>query len=237
MAMTAGGCSSTYRGIDPGDVSPPFSRDTFHPDSVVHLDLSYENDGVDFNMDRSLRSLTSYWSSGYRDKYGGRYFETADYRTYATFRSLELSIAKLHELGVEDLSRDLAEEMVAKRKQEYANYIVFDVHVFIPEAYPDAYAKTSLGEPGNRITLEDEQGRVYQPETIEVHMPRRFHSNMMDTPGAFYRLNTVYFKREIDGRDILENIDRMELWMRTAQPYAGLFFTWNFEKEAVALAQ
>ena len=234
LPLVFAGCGTAYSGLDPGEMHPPFTRDVIHPDSVAHLEVAYEDDKVNLKMDRSLNRLRSLWSSGYRYRYGGRFFETLDYRTFATLRSLELSIAELQEMGLEGLSQELAGKMVDEAKKSYYNFVVLDVHVFIGAQYPDAVGRTSLGEAGTRIVLQDAAGNEYKPETIEVGTPRRFYGNTPGDPGAFYRHNTVYFRRNVNGTDILAHADGLELWMRTVQPSAALYFTWDFKEKAVA---
>lgn len=233
-AYLAGCGSSKYGSIDPGNIHPPFSQETLHPDSVAHLQVVAKDGKLKLKSDRSLQGLRLLWSSSFWDKYGGGYFETVDYRTYATLQSLELSLAELKTRGVEGLSEELARKMVGEQKETYRNYVVFDVHVFLDERYREAYGQSSLGEAGTSVVLVDGEGRQYTPDKIEIGTPRRYFSNAIGAPGAFHRLNTVYFKREVDGRDILADASSLELRVRTSVPSASLSFNWSFKGQAVA---
>lgn len=235
VAVYLAGCgSSRYGSIDPGNIHPPFTQETLHPDSMAHLQVVTKDGKIKLKSDRSLQGLRLLWSSSFWDKYGGGYFETVDYRTYATLRSLELSLAELKTRGVEGLSEELARKMIAERKETYQNYVVFDVHVFLDERYREAYGQSSLGEAGTSIALVDGQGHEYAPEKIAIGTPRRYFSNAIGAPGAFHRRNTVYFKRNVDGRDILEDASSLELRVRTSVPSASLSFNWSFKDQAVA---
>lgn len=199
-----------------------------HPDSLVRVAVQEKEYQVDFELDRSFEQLMRDWSATWISQSSGRASSTRlPYRSFATLWSRDLSIAALAaEEGVEGLSKDLALERIDQREKEYRQSIQIDLYRFVGSPPTGGGINSTLvGRPGSFIRLEDDQGRDYRPTQVENSPPRE--TTVAGEP-VIYRRNTFIFPRQVDGRDLLDDVERLRLYIN--QSGGGrYYFTWTWE--------
>lgn len=141
--------------------------------------------------------------------------------TYATLWSKELSLAALEaEEGTSSLSKKKALARIEEQRQQYRKTLQIDVYWF---SGPDG---TAITGPGARVRFEDGQSNSYQP-VREENGPLR-DASVFGGHSALYRRNIFDFKRQVDGRDILEGVNELRL---TVSPTGGpiVEFRWSWK--------
>lgn len=222
--LLLGGCSggSTYS-LDPGTLAQRFLPTTrqvdYHPDSLRALSIQETERRYQLVLDESYESLHRRWSGTYQDLGPGR---SRSGRSYATFWSLELSLASLQpEMGLASLSKEQARKAIEERRQEYQDLIQFDVYWF------EAEGNSILAGPGARVQLRINGEDTYRPSR-EKHGPLREAFLPGETRTALYRRNTFYFSRVVDGTDILDEANRLELIVNQTGGASRVRFNWTW---------
>lgn len=221
LFLVVGGCGggNTYS-FDEGRVAQRFlpterSVDT-HPDSLEALTIKEEEGKVQYELERDYESLIRKWSSSFQSVGAGRSHRGM---SYATFWSLEVSLASLQpEMGVLTLRKEKAYEMIERRKEEYSKTIQIDVYWF-------EGGNALLTGPNARTELQVADS-TYRPER-EEHSPLR-EAFLGGGGTALYRRNTFYFSRIVDGRDILEDVQGMQLEIRRTGGGTSQRFAWSW---------
>lgn len=230
--LVLGGCASSggfsvdetriAYGYLPSNAEPPS-----HPDSLGTLAIVEEENKIDIQLDRSYEQLMRDWSVTWVSQSARRTFDASrSYRTFATLWGLDLSIASLAaEEAVDALSKDLAQKRVAQRRQEHQQVLQIDLYRFIGSPpFGRGIGSTLVGGPGSRVTLRDGQGNRYRPDRVEHEPPTEAYIAGNRT---LYRRNTFYFQREIDGRDLLDDVQELRLYVNQS-PGGRYYFTWTF---------
>ena len=198
-----------------------------HPDSLKALSIVEKENRLDIQLDRSYEELTRDWSSTWVSQSAQRSFNTRQsYRSFATLWSLDLSIASLvAEEGISGLSKDLARERIAQRRQEHNQVLQIDLYRFVGSPRTGGISSTLIGRPGSRVTLRDDQGNTYSPDRVRNGPPTEA---FIAGDRTFYRRNIFYFNRNVDGRDIFEGVRELRLFINES-PVGRYYFTWSFE--------
>ncbi|HKL89084.1 MAG TPA: hypothetical protein VJ884_08750 [Salinibacter sp.] len=230
FALVLGGCGggSMYT-LDPGTIAQRFLPTTrqvdHHPDSLRALSVQEEERRFRFDLDGTYESLHRKWSSTYQDLGAGR---SRRGRSYATFWSLELSLASLQpEMGFTSLSKERAQKALQERRQEYKEILQFEVYWFEQEG------NSLLVGPSARVQLRVDEEDTYEPSR-ESHSPLRDAFLPGETRAALYRRNTFYFSRVVDSTDILAEAEKLELVVSRPGMAARVRFTWTWEDASTA---
>ncbi len=198
-----------------------------HPDSLGTVEIREKEYQVDFDLDRSFERLMRDWSATWISHGSGRSFNgRLPYRSFATLWSLDLSIASLAvEEGVEGLTKDLALDRIAQRKKEHRQFLQIDLYRFAGSPPTGGVGGTLVGRPGSFIRLEDDQGREYRPERVD-NSPLR--EATVAGESTLYRRNTFVFRRQVDGRDLLDGVEWLRLYISQSSG-ERYYFTWSWE--------
>lgn len=228
-ALFLGGCGAgdTYS-LDSGELGQRFlpteRKVDYHPDSLGALSIKKEEGKYSFELDDDYESLHRKWSSSYQNLGTSR---SRRARSYATFWSLELSLASLQpEVGITTLSEEQAEKSFRARREEYGSTIQIDVYWF------EAEGNSLLAGPGSRVELRVNGERVRPQE--EDHGPLREAFLPTVTRTALYRRNTFHFARIVDSTDILKDAQGMELVINRSGASSRVRFAWSWEAEEQA---
>ena len=189
-----------------------------HPDSV-HADRA----------DASYIQQQLGWSARHRTPMADRRFASDVHTTFATLWSRELVDATLiHEMGVNNLSSDVAERIRAQELLQYRRLVRIRVHMFVDRRAPEAVFSTDLRPPRVDITLRAADGTRHRPvRTVSGGVET--YQQTSSSPVMLYRVNDLYFERVDDDADIL-NTDDLQLRVRyPANPLGDLYFEWVFE--------
>ncbi len=227
LFLVVGGCGGgdTYS-FDEGQVAQRFlpserKVDT-HPDSLEALTIEEEEGKVQYNLEHDYEALIRKWSSSFQSVGAGR---SRRGMSYATFWSLELSLASLQpEMGVLTLRKEKAYEMIERRKEEYLETIQIDVYWF-------EGGNALLTGPNARTELQVADS-TYRPER-EEHSPLR-EAFLGGGGTALYRRNTFYFPRIVDGRDVLADAQGMQLEIRRTGGGVSQQFAWRWGEKTAA---
>jgi len=223
------GCSGgdTYT-VDEGQLSErflPVERVVdHHPDSVEALTITEADGKIQYQIERDFESLTEKWSSSLQNVGTGRNFRS---RTYATFWSLELSLMSLQpERGVLSLQKERARELIAERRKEYFQAIHIDVYWFVGRN-----SNGIITGPGARTELRVGDN-TYRPVQTDYGPLREAFVTGGQT--ALYRRNSLFFRRTVDGTDILADAAGMKLRVRRTGSGARQEFAWRWAEEETA---
>ncbi|PSQ90629.1 MAG: hypothetical protein BRD30_04435 [Bacteroidetes bacterium QH_2_63_10] len=149
-------------------------------------------------------------------------------RTYATFWSLELSLASLQpEMGIQSLQKEKARELIEKRRKEYFDTIQIDVYWFIERSGESGI----ISGPSARIELQVGDN-TYRPLRSDRGPLREAYVSGGNT--ILYRRNILYFPRTVDGTDILQNAPSMQLEVHRIGTGSVEQFSWRWETEPSA---
>jgi len=186
-----------------------------HPDSMRADRASYFQQQMD-------------WSAGYRTPFVARSFTSDVHTTFATLWSRELVEAELiHEIGITDLSDDLAERLRTQEVLEYKRLVRIRVHMFVNQRAPEAAFSTDLRPPRVNIQLRAANGERYSPIRTRSGGIETYQQTS-SSPVMLYRVNDLYFERMVDDADILDT-DALQLRLRyPANPLEDLYFEWEF---------
>ena len=231
LSVSLSGCADSKYAMQEGDLAQRFVPSERHidypPDSLVGLTLHEEEEQMKLKLSVPYEDLHLRWSSSHRNSSGRR----SELRslTYATFWSLELSLASLEpELGVSLLTKDKAREFISTRREEYETSIQIDVFWF------GAPSESAVAGPGTFIRLRDAQGTTYAPTHRDYGPPREAFARAGQT--ALYRRNTFVFPRHVDGEDILANTDEMYLLVSPNGAATTFRFTWSWDASSAPVA-
>lgn len=193
-----------------------------HPDSLGALTITEGEDKIQYQLERDYESLIQKWSCRYQSVGAGRPFNS---RTYATFWSLELSLASLQpEMGVLSLQKDRARGLIEKRRRESTETIHIDVYWFV-----ERRGETGIiTGPGARTVLHV-QDSTYRPIQTD-HGPLR-EAFVAGGDLLLYRRNSLYFPRTVNDTDILADASGMELRVRRTGAGMKERFTWQWGEE------
>lgn len=199
-----------------------------HPDSMKHVRVVEKENTFQIELETSYRQMIERWSSTFQSRTSGSVARRLPYHSYATLWSLDLSIASLQaEVGLSGLTKDLARERLAQRHAEYDSTLQIDIYRYqgSPFVRGGGISETALTGPGHRIVLRDEQGNEYTP-IDETSTPPR--DSFIQGETVIYRRNTFFFDRVVDGKDILNNVEELQLWVRESFG-DDYYFAWSFE--------
>lgn len=223
FSLLAGGCGGgdTYS-FNEGNIAQrylPTEREVEnHPDSLLDLTITEEEGKIQYELERDYEALIRKWSSTFQSVGAGR---SQRGMSYATFWSLELSLASLQpEMGVLTLRKEKANEMIERRKDEYFDHIQIDVYWF-------EGGNGLLTGPSARTELQVADS-TYRPQR-EDHSPLR-EAFIGGGGTTLYRRNTFYFPRVVDGRDILAEASGMQLQIRRTGGGVTERFSWTWEE-------
>jgi len=229
LVLIGCGGGSTYS-FDQGDLAQRFlpSERTVdhHPDSLGALSITESDGRIQFELANDYEALHQKWSCSYQSLGTGR---SRDGRSYATFWSLELSLAALQpEIGIGTLSPEQAQKSIEKRREEYARSIQINVYWFENEG------NSLLAGPGSRVELRV-GGEKYRPRK-QSHGPLREAFLPTEAGAALYRRNTFHFPRIVDSTNILKNTQGMELHINRSGPNPRVRFAWSWKDATQANA-
>lgn len=191
------------------------------PVSVPHPDAVRADRGSYFQQQMD-------WSVRYRTPFVDRSFESDVHTTFATLWSQELVEAELiHEIGITDLSDDLAERLRTQELLQYERLVRFRVHMFVDRRAPEAAFSTDLRPPRVDIQLRAANGERYRPTRTRSGGIETYQQTS-SSPVMLYRVNDLYFER-VDGDDDILDTDDLQLRVRyPANPLGDLYFEWDF---------
>lgn len=231
VSLLAGCTGSNAFRVDPERVAYGYvsseAEPPNHPDSLGALTIVEKENTIDLQLESSYEQLVRAWSSTWVSQSAQRTFDARQaYRSYATLWSLDLSIASLAaEEGIETLSKDLARERISQRRQSYRQTLQIDVYRFVGSPPTGGgISSTLVGAPGTTVTLRDGQGNVYRPDRVDNEPPREA---ILAGDRTFYRRNIFYFRRDRDGRDLLDDVHQLRLYINES-PVGRYYFTWTF---------
>ena len=208
---------------DVGDLAEQYLPTTrqadAHPDSVRNLSIITEDETVKFELDEDYQDLHTLWSCTFQVTTASG--SVRQPLTYATLWSKELSLAALQaDRGITSLTRDQAMKMIDEREQEYHELLQIDVYWF---SGPDG---TPISGPGAQVRLRDGQGNTYRP-VRDDHGPLR-EAFITGGNSALYRRNMFFFKRNVDGSDLLDDTETLRLTVSpTAAPRVRFEWAWD----------
>lgn len=230
VPLLLGGCGGgdTYS-VDEGQIAQrflPTERSVdHHPDSLQALTITEEEGKIQYRLKRDYQSLIEKWSCRFQNVGAGRSIQS---RTYATFWSLELSLASLQPgMGIQSLQKKQARELIEKRRKEYFNAIQIDVYWFLERRGESGI----ISGPSARTELHVGDA-TYRPSRTD-HGPLR-EAYVSGGNTVLYRRNTLYFPRTVDGTDILENVSGMQLEVRRTGAGSKEQFAWRWEEDQSA---
>lgn len=225
LFVTACGGGDTYS-VNEGQIAQrflPTERSVdHHPDSLRALTITEDEGKVQYQLQQSYQSLIEKWSCRFQNVGAGRNVRS---RTYASFWSLELSLASLQpEMGIQSLQKEKARELIEKRRKGYFDTIQIDVHWFVERrgesgiiSGPSARTELIIGE------------NTYRPLRTD-HGPLR-EAYVSGGSTILYRRNTLHFPRTVDGTDILKDASGMQLEVRRTGASSKEQFGWRWENE------
>lgn len=200
----------------------PPDRTVHHPDSLRDLAITEEDGKIQYQLERDYESLIEKWSSSYRSVGAGR--SPRQSLTYATFWSLELSLASLQpEMGVVSLRKEKARELIEKRRKSYGEAIRIEVYWFTGRgtngiiAGPSARTELRVGDRRLRPIRAD-------------HGPLR-EAFISGGNTSLYRRNTLHFPRTVEGTDILAGSAEVKLVVRRTGGQSKEQFSWTWREE------
>lgn len=227
-ALVVSGCGggSAYS-LEEGNIAQrflPTERSVaYPPDSLGALTITKDEGTYQFEFENDYEELHRKWSCTYQELGTGR---SQRGKSYATFWSLELSLAALQpEVGLTTLSEEQAQETLQKRRQAYNSTVQVDVYWFESEG------ESHLTGPGTRVELQV-GGETYQPSK-EDHGPLR-EAFATGAQASIYRRNTFYFPRIVDGTDILKDVTGVKLTVERPGRAGRARFAWSWESESQA---
>lgn len=225
-AVLVGGCGGggTYS-VNEGQIAQrfiPTERSVdHHPDSLRAFTITEGEKKIQYQVKQDYQSVLIKWSSRFRNVGVGR---SGRSRTYATFRSLELSLMSLQpDVGILSLQKERARKLIEEQREEYFDRIRIDVYWFV-----EGQDGGVISGPSARTELlvGDE---AYRPVRTD-HGPLR-EAFVAGDEKVLYRRNMLYFPRTVDGTDILENASGMRLKVRRVGTQSVEQFEWQWRND------
>ena len=208
----------------------PYEREVpHHPDSLKYVRIVEKENALQIETETSFRQMVEQWSSTFQSRSAGSSARRLPYQSYATLWSLDLSIASLQpEVGFSGLSKDLARQRLNERRAAYDSLLQVDIYRYqgSPFVRRGDISETNLTGPGSRLALRDDRGNEYEPVQEETTPPR---DGFIQGRSVIYRRNTFFFDRVVDGKDILNNVGTLRLWVRESFGN-DYYFRWSFEE-------
>ncbi len=229
--MGCAGSESPFR-VNESEVAQrflPYERTVpHHPDSLINVRVVERENTYEIQLETSYRRMVEEWSSTWQSRSSRSASRRRSYHSYAMLWSLDLSIASLQrEVGLSGLTKDLARQRLTERRAAYDSLLQIDVYRYqgSPRVRRGDLSETALTGPGHRLVLQDGQGNEYGPVREESSPPR---DGFIQGETVLYRRNTFFFDRVVDGKDILNNVQNLRLWVRESFG-DDYYFSWSFE--------
>lgn len=217
-----------------------------HPDSLMHLSLGVEGSDTILTVGRQWSPLEAWkqWSTGGAFE-GGPIASSVRsspgrISSFATLQSLELTLASLAQQvdSTTALSEGdaLRKRLKAHRDHVRIDYCRFDIRQDLGHPF-----EKQIDEHGYKVLLENNAGQRRVAERIELrrrgtavrsyrteYMPFTSRPDQLseNDPEAHYRCYAMYFKREVDGVDILDGFTKLTFWPRHS-PKRDSYYTWT----------
>lgn len=202
-----------------------------HPDSLTRVQVVEGDETVTFEFDESQESIWQDWSATWntRPSITTRAGDRAEPVSFATLQSHDMALVGLHrEMGIEELSKDVALERIEERRDELREFIRIDVHVYTD---PEWARFANLDRPGQRVQLRDDAGNQYDPARVEVSSAA---STYPRDKRMLHRKNVFLFERDVERGDLLNVADRLRLDVVGEDDF---FFTWSLEQDTALSSQ
>lgn len=232
-ALLVGACSggSQYRSAETGEIAQRFlptqSRAAHHPDSLDGFSIVENENKLEFRTEETYTTLTQKWSVRPRDFSANR--TPLRQLTYATLWSRELSLISLQpEAAVTSLSKPQAKKIIARREEEYKDFLQIDVYWFGPTRGTNLI----VAGPGTTVRLETSKDSTYRPSRTDYGPIREAFVD--GGRRALYRRNTFYFDRDGKGSDPLANTTDLTLSLRPSGSSSDFRFQWTWADETSA---
>lgn len=213
----------------------PHVRDIpHHPDSMKAVKVVEKEHTVEFQMETSFGTMLRHWSATWESQSTSSSSRGLPYRSFATLWSLDLSVASLQaEEGVQGLTKDVALRRIRERKAGYDSTLQVDVYRYhnSPRLSGDV-SEMQLTGAGQRVVLRDDERNEYRPIQSESTPIRE---GFVQGGGVLYRRNTFLFDRVVEGKDILNNVEELRLWVRGFGD--DYYFSWSFDQVSTASSQ
>ncbi len=195
----------------------PLIRTIPHPDSTAA------------EPDDRLNDVRLRWSVNHTKRVGQRDYAPYGFTSFATLLGRDLIEHSLDRQLTGDLSPDLQERLQEEQRERADGSIVFDVHLFVPAVRGYDISDTALRGAGASVILEVGDGERYRPSNIVSDLVEHYQIGAGTAP-VYHRLNQVYFPREVDGRDILDDVESIRLIVRMSRgPSTELWFRWEVD--------
>lgn len=199
-----------------------------HPDSLRDVTLVEKDNQIELQLSSSYEQMLRNWSSTWQQVQGRTPTGSRSYRSFATLWSRDLSVASLEaEAGISSLTKEVALRHLREREAQHDSTLQIDVYRYqsSPAGRGDL-SETRLGVPGRRIQLRDDAGNRYRPLRVESTPVREVFFN---SGTVLVRRNTVFFDRVVEGKDILNNVETLRLWVQESFG-DDYYFSWSFER-------
>ena len=226
MVLLAGcGGGSGYR-VSPSDLAEqylPATRRVPHPpDTLRAVTVEEADDQLEITLSSSYDVLHRKWSSSFQNLGTGR-SPGGNPLSYATLWGRDLSVAALKaEEGLTTLTLDRARELYEEREQSYDEVLQIDVYWFEAEGDP------LLTSPGTRAELIVD-GTRHRP-TRKTHGPLQEAFLMQEGGRTLYRRNSFFFSRDVDGTELLDGADTVELMINRGGGGQRVRFAWTWDR-------
>lgn len=221
VLSSCGASGDMFRSYD-GTRTLPTTQTIPNPDSLRYVEVVTRPDSVAIILKRSISSLTQEWSSQVQPD---PTFRPSPFNTFATLQGRELTLASLERRqGISSLSPDQARKRIEETLDTYANTIAFQVDLFIDTNRISAPLSTLRQQVVATLRIDGQ--RTYssvRSQQASVQLTSR------GSEGVYHYPMTVYFQRNVDGRDLLTKSNRFELFVHPFSTTAELSFEWRRE--------
>ena len=219
MAGCGGSSQSTFDSYD-GTRRLPTTQTIPHPDSLRNVQLVSDPDSVKITLDRSYGDIVQDWSAQVG---ASGPFRPYPFNTFATLQSRELTLASLaRRERIRTLTPDRARKRVEETLETYQKTIAFRVHLYIDARRISAPLSTLRKRVVATLSVNGEETfDALRTQKSNIQLTSRGGGNVYQYP------ITVYFRRHVDGRDLLMEGTRFVLSVRPFPTLTELYFEWQ----------